>query len=156
MLVTETPKIKSTADPLRKMSKSAGEKHNISIFAEEARMRKQIKSAVTDTGDNTDGTMSAGVQNLFELLKAAENKQGYDTMMQAFNAGELQYGVLKQEVADTMVTLSQKFVERKKEITSDKRAIKDQIKQSSHEIRKRAQQTVKEVKELCGLSNVKF
>ena len=156
MLVTETPKIKSTADPARKMSKSAGEKHNISIFAEEARMRKQIKSAVTDTGDNPDGTMSAGVTNLFELLKAAENKSGYDTLMEAFNKGELQYGALKQEVADTMVTLSAKFIERKKEITVDKRAVKDQIKQSSHEIRQRAQQTVKEVKELCGLSNVKF
>ncbi len=156
MLVTETPKIKSTADPARKMSKSAGEKHNISIFAEEARMRKQIKSAVTDTGDNPAGTMSAGVTNLFELLKAAENKKGYDSMMEAFNAGELQYGALKQEVADTMVALSSEFIERKKEITADKRGVKDQIKQSSHEIRKRAQQTVKEVKELCGLSNVKF
>ena len=156
MLQTETPKIKSTADPSRKMSKSAGEKHNISIFAEEARMRKQIKSAVTDTGDNPTGTMSAGVTNLFELLKAAENKDGYDTLMEAFNNGELQYGALKQEVADTMVNLTQHFVEIKKEITADKRAVKDQIKQSSHEIRKRAQQTVKEVKELCGLSNVKF
>jgi len=43
-LYTDTPKIRSTADPSKKMSKSAGEKHNISIFAEEARLRKQIKS----------------------------------------------------------------------------------------------------------------
>ena len=51
-LYTETPKIMSTADPSRKMSASLGEKHNINVFADEARIRKQIKSAVTDTGGN--------------------------------------------------------------------------------------------------------
>ena len=68
-LHTTTPKIRSTADPSRKMSKSAGEKHYISIFSDENRIRKQIKSAVTDTGDTPEGQMSDGVANLFELLK---------------------------------------------------------------------------------------
>ncbi|MDV7397832.1 tryptophan--tRNA ligase, partial [Arthrospira platensis SPKY1] len=69
-LFTETPKILSTADPTRKMSKSAGDKHYINVFAEPQVIRKQIKSAVTDTGDTPTGEMSPGVQNLFELLKA--------------------------------------------------------------------------------------
>ncbi len=34
-LYTETPKIRSTADPSKKMSKSAGEKHYINLFADE-------------------------------------------------------------------------------------------------------------------------
>jgi len=67
-LHTETPKIMSTADPTRKMSKSAGEKHYIAVFGDEARIMKQIKSAVTDTGEVTE-TMSPGVANLFSLLK---------------------------------------------------------------------------------------
>ena len=46
------------------------------------------------------------------------------------------------------------FVEKKKEISADKRKLKDQVKQSSSEIRKRAQETLKEVKELVGLMNV--
>ena len=66
-LFTETPKIRSTADPSRKMSKSAGEKHNISVFAEESVLRKKIRSAVTDAGTTEDGKMSEGVQNLFEF-----------------------------------------------------------------------------------------
>lgn len=155
MLVTETPKIKSTADPTRKMSKSAGEKHNISIFADEARMRKQIRSAVTDTGEVTEG-MSPGVANLFELLKASDNTSAYDAQMDAYNSGNLKYSELKQVVADVMVDLCQRFVENKKEITSDKKAVKNAIKASSHAIRLRAQETIREVKELCGLSNVKF
>lgn len=156
MLVTETPKIRSTADPTKKMSKSAGEKHNISVFADEARLRKQVGSAVTDSGENAGGPMSPGVENLFELIKAAGEMDTHKQLMATYTAGELKYGVLKGEVADILVKLSQSFIEKKKEITSDKRAVKDQIKASSHEIRKRAQETIREVKELCGLSNVRF
>ena len=58
-----------TADPSRKMSKSAGEKHYISLFAEETAIRKQIKSAVTDTGETSE-VMSEGVANLFEMIKS--------------------------------------------------------------------------------------
>ncbi|MEL6922785.1 MAG: tryptophan--tRNA ligase [Bacteroidota bacterium] len=155
-LFTKTPSIKSTADPTKKMSKSAGEKHWISIFAEEARLRKQIRSAVTDTGDTPAGTMSAGVANLFELLQAAGNMDAHAKLMADYEAGELRYSDLKAVVADSLVALNSKFVEKKKELLSNKKEVKNQIKASSHEIRKRAQQTLKEVKELTGLLNVRF
>lgn len=155
-LHTETPKIRSTADPSRKMSKSAGEKHYISIFSDENRIRKQIRSAVTDTGESEDGKMSEGVENLFQLLKAGDNMEGYTSLLNSYNQGDLKYSELKDEVADTLVNLSQKFKERKEEITSDKKEIKYQVKQSSAEIRKIAQQTLLQVKDLCGLINVKY
>ncbi len=50
-LFTEIPKVMSTADPTKKMSASLGEKHNIDLFATPERIQKQIRSAVTDTGD---------------------------------------------------------------------------------------------------------
>jgi tryptophanyl-tRNA synthetase len=155
-LFTETPKIASTADPSRKMSKSLGEKHYINVFGEENRIRKQIKSAVTDTGDTPEGTMSAGVANLFELLKAANAVDAHASLMQDYENGQLKYVSLKEAVADALVGLSNQFRERKKELTSNKKEVKNQVKQSSAEIRKRAQETVREVKELCGLINVKF
>jgi len=43
------------------------------------------------------------------------------------------------------------FRERKAELTADKKAVKAQIKASSAEIRKTAQQTLREVKEITGL-----
>ena len=70
-LYTEAPKIRSTADPAKKMSKSAGEKHSISLFADEATLRRQIKSAVTDSGEPQEGVISEGVENLFVMIKAA-------------------------------------------------------------------------------------
>jgi len=156
MLRTETPKIMSTADPTRKMSKSAGEKHNISLFAEESRIRKQIGSAVTDSGETPAGEISPGIHNLFELLKAANNMEAHTALMTDYKSGTLKYSDMKGAVADTLVQLSETFRNNKAEITEDKKAVKNQIKQSSHQIRLRAQETIREVKDLCGLTNVRF
>jgi tryptophanyl-tRNA synthetase len=155
-LFTETPKIRSTADPTRKMSKSAGEKHYINVFAEENRIRKQIRSAVTDTGDTPEGEMSPGVDNLFTLLRAAGRQEAHESLMQDYRAGNLKYVDLKEAVADGLVALSERFRERKAELKADKKNVKSQIKASSDAIRKKAQETVKEVKELAGLMNVRF
>lgn len=156
ILFTETPKIKSTADPSRKMSKSAGEKHNISVFADEQVIRKRIKSAVTDTGEVEEGKMSEGVANLFELLKAAGDKDSHASLMADYNNNALRYSDLKEAVANALVGLSNSFNEKKQEIIQDKKQVKYDIKNSSAEIRKLAQQTVKEVKDLCGLINIKY
>ncbi len=155
-LYTQLPKVLSTADPSRKMSKSAGEKHYISVFAEEARIRKQIKSAVTDTGNTPEGEMSAGVQNLFALLQAADKIEAHTALLENYKGGSLKYSELKQEVADGLVALSTQFKENKAAFMADKKNIKSQIKASSALIRRQAQQTIKEVKDLVGLQNIKF
>ena len=155
-LYTETPSIKSTADPTKKMSKSAGEKHYINVFAEDAALRKQIKSAVTDTGDTPAGEMSAGVANLFELLKACGKLEAYASLMDDYKAGALKYAPLKEVVADALAEKSAAFRANKAELNANKKEVKEQIKASSSEIRKRAQETIREVKELSGLLNVKF
>ncbi len=155
-LFTEVPKVKSTADPTRKMSKSAGEKHYINVFADENLIRKQIRSAVTDTGDTPEGTMSPGVENLFELLKASERLDVHQQLMNDYEAGHLKYVDLKDAVADALVAISAEFTARKTELESNKKEVKNQIKASSAEIRKKAQQTLKDVKDLSGLMNVKF
>lgn len=150
-LLTEFPKIMSPADPTRKMSKSLGEKHYINLFADEARIRKQIKSAVTDTGEETNGEMSAGVKNLFTLLKACGANEAHNTLMASYTAGELKYSVLKEEVADAVVALCTPIRERYLAILADKKNVKEQIKAASANIRLRAQATVKEVKQITGL-----
>jgi len=100
--------------------------------------------------------MSPGIKNLFEILKAGEATEAHEALMNSYKSGALKYSEMKGAVADCLVELRNEFVTKKEEITADKKAVKSQIKQSSHEIRLRAQQTLKEVKELCGLSNVRF
>ena len=156
-LYTKIPKVMSTADPTRKMSASLGDKHNIDVFADEQRIRKQIRSAVTDTGGEgadvpmTVGNMSPGVANLFSLLDAAGRSEAHAALMADYTSGSLRYADLKEAVADGLVNVAVDIQERLRMLKSDRRAVKDQIKQSSFEIRKRAQATVREVKQICGL-----
>lgn len=152
---TEAPKILSTADPSRKMSKSAGEKHFISLFETEKRIEKQIKSAVTDTGEVSD-RMSPGVENLFTLLRMSGGWEAHESLMQDFASGNLKYVDLKQATSDALIAFNQPIIEKRSELMADRKKVKDQIKQSSYEIRKVAQETIKEVKQLAGLPNVRF
>ncbi len=155
-LFTEIPKVMSTADPTRKMSASLGDKHNIDVFAEPERIRKQIRSAVTDTGQGGGAEMSPGVANLFRLLKASGSEEAYQTLLESYQAGTLGYGDLKHEVGDALVRLTEPIRECKKEILADKRALKSQIRAASQEIRGKAQQTITEVKELVGLNGLRL
>jgi tryptophanyl-tRNA synthetase len=153
-LFTETPKLLSLADPNKKMSKSLGEKHYINLFGDVDRMRKQVRSAVTDSGEATD-EMSAGVKNLFELLCACERMDLHAQFMADFEGAGIRYGDMKGAVADTLADLIVPFNERLAELNTNKREVKAQIQDSSAMVRKKAQQTLREVKELTGIMNVK-
>ena len=155
-LYTTVQKVMSTADPNRKMSASLGDKHNIDVFAEEKRIRKQVGSAVTDSGDTDPGTMSAGVANLFQLLEASGRGEAHASLLQDYENGSLRYADLKEEVANGLVAISSTIRANLAELKKDRRAVKNQLKQSSYEIRKRAQATIVEVKEICGLMNVRM
>ncbi len=151
-LFTETPKILSPADPTKKMSKSLGEKHYINLFGEENRIRKQIKSAVTDTGETAAGEMSVGVKNLFELLRACNNMEAHSSLMLDYQAGALRYSDLKESVANAVVALVNPFREQLAALQADRKNVEAQIQASSAEIRKRAQQTLREVRDITGLA----
>lgn len=153
VMYSDTPKLLSTADPSRKMSKSAGPKHFISLFAKPEEIQRQIRSAVTDTGETTAGTMSPGVENLFQLLKACKAAEAHDSLMQNYENQSLKYVDLKAAVTDALIDFTQPMVQRREDLQSRRKEVKDQIKASSAEIRKVAQTTLKEVKQLTGLMN---
>ena len=156
-LFTDIPKLLSPADPTKKMSKSLGEKHYINLFGEADRIRKQIKSAVTDSGIHTEGGgMAPGVENLFNLLKACNKMDIYNDQMDIYKTGNMRYGDLKNEVAEALVELTQPFRERLEDLQSRKKEVQEHIRESSATIRKTAQQTMREVKELTGILNVKL
>lgn len=152
-LYTEVPKVLSLADPTRKMSKSLGEKHYVNLFGDLERIKKQVHSAVTDAGDSDE--MSPGVKNLFTLIKASGRQEAYNSLMKDYNDQSLRYSDLKEEVSQGLMGLIQPIQERYREAMEDKKAVKNEIKASSAEIRQRAQQTVRDVKEIAGLLNPK-
>lgn len=152
---TEVPKVLSPADPSRKMSKSLGEKHYINLFGGEEMMRRQIRSAVTDTGDTPAGQMSAGVANLFTMMRAAGAVEAHDRLMEDQREGRLRYADLKEEVANALAVMMAPITARYQAIHADKRAWKKRIQDSSAAIRERARQTLREVHEITGLGTVR-
>lgn len=149
-LFTEVPKLLSLADPTKKMSKSLGDQHVVRLFEDEASIRKKVKTAVTDTGPKSD-TMSPGVANLFELIKACGNMDAYHSLMADYEAGTLKYSELKGVVADGLVALSTQFKERKAEIVQDQNQVTERLHDMSDRARKLAKETVRRVRELAGL-----
>ncbi len=150
-LYTPFAKILSTADPTIKMSASKGDKHNIDVFAEPAKMKKQIMSAVTDSGNHDGESMSPGVENLFALLRATEAHDVHDSLLSDYKNKSLQYGHLKQEVASAVINFTQPLRERRETLLSNRKEVKNRIRTSGHDIRQKAIARLKEVKELAGL-----
>lgn len=155
-LYTDVPKVLSLANPEKKMSKSLGEKHVINVFGDASRIRKQVNSAVTDSGEPDLDQMSPGVANLFQILWESGGHETHRQLTEDYKGGRLLYSDLKAAVSEALLAFLQPIQERYLEITADKRKYRDQIKESSFHIRKKAQQTVREVREITGLQNVKY
>src|SRR5262249_34238709 len=121
-LFTESPRIMSPADPARKMSKSAGERHYIGLFEEEVSVREKVRAAVTDGGP-AGADMSAGVANLFAILKACGKRESAAALLREYQAGGRNYAALKEAVADALVELTGRLRARREAIVSDPAAV---------------------------------
>lgn len=155
-LFTEIPKLLSLADPTKKMSKSLGEKHYIAMLEPEKSIRKKVRSAVTDTGDSTSNEMSPGVKNLFELMKASGAMEAHAHYLELYNSGNRRYGDLKNAVADAIVNLTNSVKNRKAELEANREQVIEEIYASSANVRKHAQITLMEVREIAGLPRLRY
>jgi len=150
-LLTDTPKLVSLADPDKKMSKSLGERHYISLFEDEESVRKKVKTAVTDTGNQQGSEMSPGVKNLFNLIKACGKKKEFSGLLKQYKAGTLKYKDLKDVTADALVELTSGFRKKRDELLKNREQNEKLIKTLSGKARDFASQTIKDVKRLTGL-----
>jgi tryptophanyl-tRNA synthetase len=150
-LLTDIPKLVSLADPTKKMSKSLGEKHSIGLFEEEDSIRRKVRSAVTDTGEQQGGILSPGVENLFNLIRACGREKEYKELMAQYKSGTLKYKDLKDVAADGIVELTKGFIKRRNEIAGDMSYIGKLAVQLSEKARSIAEKTISDVRALVGL-----
>ena len=150
-LFTEVQKLTSLADPTKKMSKSLGDKHYISLFESEDSIRKKVKTAVTDIGEKQGNEMSPGVANLFTIIRACGNQKDWETLQSQYNQGSLKYSDLKGITAETLVQTLKPIREKRSELNSDRTAVLRLMHESSARAREFAQKVLEEVKELAGL-----
>jgi tryptophanyl-tRNA synthetase len=149
-LYTEVQKLMSLADPTKKMSKSLGDKHYISLFETEDSIRKKVKVAVTDTGGQS-GKMSPGVLNLFTIIKACGNTRDFEALNDQYGKGALKYSDLKGVTADTLVNTLRPFREKRSELNSDRTKVNNLMHELSAVARDYASKVVADVREMTGL-----
>ena len=150
-LLTNIPKLTSLADPSKKMSKSLGEKHYISMFEGEESIRKKVRSAVTDTGESQGKQMSDGVENLFNLIRACEKMEEYNSLMNDYKSGNLRYKELKDTTADALVELTEPIRMKKEELMADRASIENLAGRLSEKACEVASETIAGVRDLTGL-----
>jgi tryptophanyl-tRNA synthetase len=153
-LFSETPKIMSLVDPEKKMSKSdkaGGERNYVGLFEDPEKIRKKVRSAVTDSGDKPAGGMSPGVGNLFEILQACGKTDVAASLQKDHDAGTLRYSDLKNAVADALVELTSELRRRRDEFTADEATVDKHIREMTEKARTLARETMREVRRLTGL-----
>ena len=149
-LFTEVPKLMSLADPGRKMSKSLGPKHYVSLFEEDDVLRKKVRSAVTDSG-MAGGEMSPGVSNLLEILKACGKPDVAQQYAAAWQDGSIRYKDLKEEVAETLSVMISALREKRAALAADRQYIKQIERSMAAKARAIASEVLREVRSITGL-----
>jgi tryptophanyl-tRNA synthetase len=113
-------RIKSLADPEKKMSKSDENQAGcVYLLDPPSVIRKKIGSAVTDSGHEiVSREDKPGISNLLAILAASTGRTVAD--VEKDFAGETNYGPFKAAVADAVVALLEPIQKRYAEVSADK------------------------------------
>ncbi len=143
-------KIMSLADPKKKMSKSLGPQHYISLFEDEKEIRKKVMSAVTDTGKEIkfDEKKKPGISNLLTIYSLFSNKSIKETEKKFEKKG---YAEFKKSLADLLVEKLGELKKKRKEILSRKVYVEETLKLGAKRAQNIAETTMTEVRQKMGL-----
>jgi len=148
-LLSETPKIMGLNRPNEKMSKSFGPDNCLYLADEPETIRVKIQKAVTDVGPSNK--MSAGVANLFTLMKQVSSEETYQLFYQKYQKKELKYQKLKEVLASDLIEYLKPIQKKRKEWIAHPEKIRQVLLSGSEKARKIAQETIKEVRFSLGL-----
>lgn len=165
--LTETPKILSLADPLKKMSKSHGEKSFVALTDEPDVIMEKLKKAVTETtgilphdpaaedflakiADRPEDERRgyAGVWNLLAMLRIFGQPHEADRIAAT---QPIKYGDLKKLVATRIAEHFADFREKRKALAKDPEKVRAILDAGAKKARKVAQATMEEVRKTIGI-----
>ena len=149
-LIGQGARIMSLADPAKKMSKSLGPSHYLSLFDSPETIKRKVMSAVTDTGP-AKNEMSGGVKNLFTLLELLAKKPVYQKFLNAYQRKTIKYSELKNDLAKTIITFLKPIQERQKQLAKNKKQVTKILADGAKKAKAIAQKNITEIKQRMGL-----
>ncbi len=169
-LLTDTPKIRSLNDPLKKMSKSLGERSYVALTDEPAVIYDKVKSAVTEstgilsmTEEELEHALvahadahaedeglrgQAGVWNLLTILKLVGKPGEADRV---FAAQPIKYSDLKRLVAERIGEHFAAFRAKRKKLAKEPEKIREILDAGAKKARVAAKKTMDEVRKAIGI-----
>ncbi|MDR1225462.1 MAG: tryptophan--tRNA ligase [Prevotellaceae bacterium] len=130
-----------------KMGKSEG--NGLYLMDDEATIRKKVKKAVTDTGEKSD-EMSEPVKNLFAILNVVSTPEVVNHYKEAYAAGAIRYGDMKNQLADDICKVTLPIRERILDITKDGQYLYKVRKIGAEKARESAAKNLVEMKKIMG------
>lgn len=167
-MLTDVPKLRSITDPLKKMSKSLGDKSYVALTDSPEVIYEKLKRAVTETTGvipmteeelehammhpegYSDETLRglAGVWNLFTMLRIFGSKEEADRLRAA---QPIRYGDLKKLVATRISEYFADFRKKRAELAKDPEKVKRILAAGAKKAQKVAKATMKDVRKTIGV-----
>ncbi len=151
-ILTETQKIMSLTDPIKKMSKSGGDKSYLALADSPKIIKEKIKSAVSDSGGQGK---NAGGDNLLSIFNALaetkEEKTEYANYKKEHQAGKLKYSEFKPRLTKLIINYFADYHKKRTELSKNPEYINKVLKDGTDKASAIAEKTLKEVKEKIGL-----
>ena len=149
-LLTETPRIMSLLDPLKKMSKSHGEKSYIAISDSPGIIKEKIKSAVSNPGGKGPGGIN--LLSIFKsFTKTKSEKSEYEKFKKDHDIGKLKYAEFKPRLAELIADHFSKYRKKHAELSKNPTYVKKVLNDGAKRASAIAEKTLNEVKEKIGL-----
>ncbi|MFA4818345.1 MAG: tryptophan--tRNA ligase [Patescibacteria group bacterium] len=146
------PRVMDLLEPDKKMSKSLGPNHCITLDDKPETIRQKITKAVTDEG-GADGRQVSGGRNLLDMFKIlSTDKPLKQQLDDAYKAGELKYSEFKPILSETIIKVLQPIQERRAELAAKPQEVNKIMSAGRDQARLIAQKTLQDVKERMGLA----
>ncbi|MFL6239974.1 MAG: tryptophan--tRNA ligase [Actinomycetes bacterium] len=141
-------KVNDLQEPERVMSKSVGGPGVIWMQDQPGRIRKKVKSAVTDSGSEIKAANDKpGITNLLSILAAVTGRSVAE--LESAYAGQ-GYGALKNDVAEAVVDLVTPIQDRYRGLVADTETLDSLLAEGAARARNVASETMRTVRDRVG------
>ena len=132
----------------QKMSKSYG--NTIDLFAEDKALRKQIMRIVT-APISVEDPKDPDECNVYKIFRLFLDKEQDEALRQRYQAGNLGFGDVKQELFETVRDYFAPQVEYRKELLANPDGIREILAKGADKARHAASKTLRKVRKKTGL-----
>ncbi|MDX9907412.1 MAG: tryptophan--tRNA ligase [Bacteroidales bacterium] len=134
-----------------KMGKSEGEGNAIFLADEPGVIRKKVMRAVTDAGPTEKNqARPEPIENLFQLMKVVSKPETVAFFDEQYNNCTIRYGDLKKQLAEDMVSFTEPFREKIKELSGNDAYLHKVAMLGRDKARESARRTISDIRRIIG------